>query len=474
MSDEQQQPPAVNELEAQAKLKQAQANAVKAEGEAAKARADAIKAEADAAKAERELPGAAELAAKARKAIAEADRDAADARTKHLSALIPDLSSLKDSSTVEVKEGGAFLAPFLTYGGLEHVAQTICNGVYGRLKTPVPRVLVTTDPNLTNADALYHDVMDGLVRLRQSAVKLLASLEQKGVRPAFEPTTALAAIAGAVPGILALFSAKRTVTTGAAAAPDSLAAAAAVISALHNQKSHDSIVLVLDEFRLVPDSGVHAAARALADERDRLVGKKVASGIEQDAAEVALAKADREEKALAKEAAPKDPKAHGIALETARQAIDRHQQIIDRTTREIGMIEALLTGIDSFTTAIGTVPAGARRSPLTTAALHEQLRGRPADATLEGTPAKPGEPAFTHVLLIKAQPGGSQHILDNRPLWFQDKFSTLVEISVTYVLITTATSEVTASGTATRVARAYGEMGKQPVLEYLDATQAVQ
>jgi hypothetical protein len=111
-------------------------------------------------------------------------------------------------------------------------------------------------------------------------------------------------------------------------------------------------------------------------------------------------------------------------------------------------VDALIDSIDRFSAAIRVIPTGARRSPLATAALYDELH---QDATSR----------FTHVLLVKAQPGESAQLVDDKPLWFKDKFSTLVEVNVTYMLLATDDSHVALAGTATAMASAHGDLGSK-------------
>lgn len=83
---------------------------------------------------------------------------------------------------------------------------------------------------------------------------------------------------------------------------------------------------------------------------------------------------------------------------------------------------------------------------------------------LQVPPTKGGGNGFTHVLLVKTQAGQAQQMLDNQPLWWRDKFSTVVEVSITYMLIDTCTSEIVASGTESAVESAHGKIGDPPTL----------
>jgi hypothetical protein len=355
------------------------------------------------------------------------------------------------ASTFETKEGSAAFSTFLSFGALDLIAETIKARIIRGLRDA--RVLVTGNTDLASSDAIYREVESGLDGLTTSARGLLDSLGDAGTTRTFLPaglTTVLGAVAGAVPGVLSLFSAQRTLITGKTTVDD-LAAMAAVVSALNNDRNDDELTLVLDDFRLVPDGRILAALKGLNAERQRLAEKKVRLGHEHEGAEAALLEARREEERLSSAAESKPPE-----VASARQVVKERQQAVEAIDVRISLVDGMLTSIDAFTAAIGKVPEGARRSALATAALHEQLH--PAAKASDGTQP----PGFTHVLLVKTQPGGSQQLNDNKPFFMADRFSTLVDVSVTYVLIKTEGSQVVASGTVTRIARAWGKIGDRP------------
>ena len=356
----------------------------------------------------------AQAEAEARGAATKAAKDAADARTAQLTALVPDLSKVKDS-TLEVKDGTTLFGRRLTFRALATAAAKVAEEV--KEHTADLTVLVTTDPDLASADAGYTDVTTGLEQLQVAALALLVPDwgsrrdEHENLRPfsgivpnrqaaklieglVTGPIPAVAtAVATALPSVLSLLSAQRSVTTGTAD-PSNLAAAAAVAGALLAEKAGPAVLL--DDFRLVPkESTVYAAAAEVAQLRQRLVAEKL--GLEDDAARSAA-------------------------------------------------IDTVVTAIDQFTTAMRTVPQAGGRSPLAAAALHEEVH--------------PENGGITRVLLVNSQPGQLLQVTENRPLWFKDRFTTLAEVGLLYVLIDTACSNVLAAGTATAVAKAFGSIGK--------------
>jgi hypothetical protein len=348
-----------------------EATVVKAEAEAAKAKADAEKAAADA--------------------------DAA--RRAGLLALVPDLSKVKDS-TLDVKDGPAIRASSLTFGALHQVTEQVATRVAAVVTRPA-RILVTSQVDLSSVDAIYFDVVKGLEELRDAAHRLIEPEPRHTELEPFGVTAALdlaGAVATAVPQVLSLFSAQRTLSTAAVSASD-LAAAAEVAGALRAQ---DGIPVVLhDDFRLVNDGPVYALAAEVSARRQQLIERRLTL----DAGEAA----------------------------------------------NIAVIEKLVDAIDAFLAGVHAVPAGATKSPIAFATLHELLHDS-------------GSSRLTHVLLVKMEAGQSQQVLEDRPLWFQDKYSTIVDLSITYILIATDDSQIVTAGSATGTASAYGKIGEPPTL----------
>jgi hypothetical protein len=114
--------------------------------------------------------------------------------------------------------------------------------------------------------------------------------------------------------------------------------------------------------------------------------------------------------------------------------------------------------------AIRTVPTGGKRSPLTTAALFELLHPGPGGQTAPSGNA-PQTHKLTHVLLVKSQAGTAAETIDNKPLWFEDHFSTIVDVSITYMLIQATDSEIVDADTVTVTAAAHGTIGEKPAID---------
>jgi hypothetical protein len=201
--------------------------------------------------------------------------------------------------------------------------------------------------------------------------------------------------------VLSLLAAHRTVTT-VATTPSDLAAAAASAGALKRANSQG--VVFHDDFRLTPQGAVYTKLEALNDRRRLLAARKT-------------------------------------VLEAAGAHPD-HDSPGDSSTGA-ALVDNLLAAVDAFMGSLRAVPQGSNRSPLTIAALRDQLH----DAS-----------GFTHVLLVKAEGASTQQVVDDR-LFRDDRFSVVAFAPITYMLVATATSEILAAGTASGEAKGRGKIG---------------
>jgi hypothetical protein len=394
--------------------------------EAAKAAADARTAEASAAKSERELeernsPAAeAQREAESQKATAEAQQGTAAAKQGELTAMLPDLSKV-DRGSLELKGDQPLFSSELSQRALAAATSSIAQRVGEALKDGVaPRILVTSDAELATSDAVYQDVMTGLEELTAAAAKIVEQTDSTPEEMASSfalPAAAVAGLASALPGALSLLSAHRTLTT-AAATVESIAATAATAGSLKALKPAPFVAH--DDIRLLPDGVVRAKLASLDQQRRLLLGRKM-DLVEEKAGIGAT-----------------DPGAEAK---------------IKALTARLGLIETILTAIETFTVSLRTTAEGATRSPLATAALREQLHSASADKAVE-------KGKFTHVLFVQAAPGSTQQVISDRPLWWNDKYSAVGVISVAYILIEVGHSEVVAAGSASGKATVKGSIGK--------------
>jgi len=447
MSEKSERVPTEEELEAI--LQKAQADARAAEAAARKAEAEARKAEAEAA--DLDSPsGQRARDGKNLQAVAEAEQKAAAARHSSITALVPDLSSVKES-TLEVSKGEAAIAAgSLTFGALSSAAQEIA-GYIGRMAAPTGgwNILVTSEQDLASPDSLYQEVMSGLADLNKAADSLLKHTAPTA--DVFEVAPLLPILSAALPHVLSLLSAERSVTTGPITVTD-LAAATAVAGALEGSLGN-KIAVVHDDFRLAREGRPKTQSAELAAKRNELMVRKLVLSDQKTLSDAELVSAKDHlkdaEKALADADKTKPHPDLEAAVNAARDEVKQRTIQSHNVTTRVSMVEALLSSIDAFTAAIRVVPTGGRRSPFATAVLLDQLHGGDSGAT----------PAFSHALLVKAQPAQFSQLTSDKPLWINDKFSTMVEVTITYMLIATSDSSIARAGAATATAVAYGRLG---------------
>ncbi len=447
-------PPQQPQLSPELQARKDKADVAKAEADAAKAAADARAADATARKtaaeaADHDAPSARQQReAEARKAIAEADKDAASARQTQLGALIPDFGKVKDS-TLDVKDGPSIGATALAFAALRRVADKMSQEIVASISVAHVRLLVTSDPDLATTDAQYQDVYTGLVDLASASDKLLDETDPEKIETAsFMPAMDLAAaLASAVPDVLSLLTSHRTVGTAAVTVTD-LAAASAVAGALKTRAP--ALTVLHDDFRLVPTGAVYEQADQLSQKRQQLGARKIQLNDKKSTVDGDLTDAQNKKKGLeddiAKATSDKQAEKFRVDLDNTEKQIAALTKHSGELSLRIGLIDGLTGSIDTFTTAIRTIPQGARRSPLAIAALQSVLHSQEPDKV-------------THVLLVKGEGGQAAQVTENRPLWFEDKFSTLADVSVTHILINLPDSAIVASGTTTSTAAARGTIG---------------
>jgi hypothetical protein len=441
-----------------------QAGVDKAVADAAKAAADARSAEAKAVKDERDAAetgsAAAQLerAAKARQATAEADKAAAAAQRDQIAAFIPDFSKV-ERGNLDLKGEKPLFAEPLAQRALDSAATSLAAAASRVLDKGQWRILVTSDAELATSHAAYLDVVTGLDQLTAAADKLLGELSDTSTLEFAPLGPALSALAGALPGLLSLFAAHRTVTS-AAVSIDDLAAAAATAGAFTRLK--DAGAVVHDDVRLLSTGGVHRRLATLSDRGQQLVGQRIALeaavASAQARLELARAKVDDALKALEKTTADEEP-AKRKALDQAREALGPLEQELSAATVKLGLVQSVKSAIDAFITSLTAVGAGTR-SPLTLAAMRERLHDVEDPAAAEGdAPADDGR--FTHVLLVKGNGGAAMQLVEDKPLWSDDTFAVVATAGITYMLIETGESRVLAAGNVGGSVEAHGTLGER-------------
>lgn len=399
-------PSSTDDPEKQAAIAKAQAQAKQAQAEARQAEAAAEKAEFENEQAKTSTAQAA-ADAKNRKDEAESYKDAAAARQAQIAALIPDFSKVT-ASGLDVKGDQTLFGTAMAQRALAGAAAELAKSVADALaNVGVVRLLVTSDAELATSDGAYVDVSTGLQGLIDAAKELLPPTPPAPPGPVpgapGAPRTAVlpiapvaGAIAGALPGLLSLFAAQRTVQSASATVAD-LSAAAAAVGAIRAAKANWT--LVHDDFRMMPSAGTVMA----------LVNQAVA--------------------------AHRELTAHSAEL-TAQGGHDA----------EVAKIDDLAKAVDTYLGAISAIPSGATQSQLSRAILREQLHGD-------------GGSAFTHALLVKSEGGSLHEAFDNKPLWFKDKFSVVAVISLTFLLIEAPSAIALTGGTIAKAATGHGTIG---------------
>ena len=399
--------------------------------------------------------------ADARKAAGDADAAAQKNRRDQLSAMLPDLSKVAASALTVASDGPAVGASALSFRAITDAGSAVAarltavrqQGGTATLAAGA-RVLVTSELDLATSDAGYLDVVTGLDEL----VKTIGTLAPAEAVDADQTAglgagDAATAVASAIPAVLSLLSAQRTLTTSATTANDT-AAAAAVIGALRRA----NITTVHDQFRTTPNGLVYGKLRSLDEARDRL---RLASLAEAEVVRVATADAatagatvDKLTKDIAKATNGQPTDDLETQLATATAALTTYQQALTAATARQTALDTVSTAADAFVAAIRAPGAGGTRSLLANAALREQLHEGGGDTA----------PSFGFVLLIKAEAGQTEQSTTNLPLWFKDRFSTIATASITFMLLQPTAGTIIDAGTVTAAASAHGKIGEEYTL----------
>jgi hypothetical protein len=385
--------------------------------------------------------------AERRQKVAEADRATADARRARVSSLLPDLA---ERGSLAVEAGEPILGSLVAHAALGAAADDVVAKVLPALEA-AEIVILTSDSDLASSDGNYLDVKNGLDQLTAAADRLAAELSRAPDTVETASVGALtAAFAAALPSVLSLLSAHRSIATKVVTVND-IAALSAVAGRLQDKKKK----VQLDDFRLVPDGGIANQVTQLHERRRCLVKIKLALDQTRISSETTRASLEEQLKELRTE------------LSEARKAgksVEQIQRKIESTTRErdsaategkdatvrVGLVDDALESIDTFGDALKTIPEGGKRSPLVSASLREQLHGT--------------DPKASHLLLVKAASGSTAQVVDDRPFWFNDRFTVIGSVSVSFVLLDTDSRLVTAAGVATGTARVAGKIGSDVVV----------
>ena len=423
---------------------------------------EALQLRLDTAKVEEQEALARKAAAEASAKEAEIATSAAEARQAQWKGLIPDLSSV-DRGELKAPDDKALVATILAYTAMRSAAAAVAKNL-----TPLPPdacVLVTSDPDLATDSATYREVKSAVYATLHHAENVLtlgavdAPDEPGHLEVANAAAAAGAAVAGAIPGVLSLLSAHRSISVVPTEKND-LAAAAAVVGVAMKLANDDAgPKFVHDDFRVSPDGEAFAWIADLAAKRLQLADRKAEIGVAKTAAD----KAALDEKTalgLKQEKYDKLPREQQTAellaeLRALKLKAGEADLLAQNIATRATIIDAAISAIDTLSASLRSVPAGARRSLVAAASLYEQLHASPA--------ANPRR--FTHALLVKSEGGQVQQTTSDRALWFKDKVSSLAESAISYILIDTRDGTIMKAGTEARTAQARGSIGSALVID---------
>lgn len=435
-----------------------EAAAAEAEAKARKAEADALAAELTSQQQERAAatydPDLAkhEAAATSRKNTASAELEAAKARREQIAALIPDLSTA-DRGSLTLNDTAPLGGTALTFQALQSAATAIVQDLnLSSGAVPKPLVLVTTDIDLASLDATHHEVVSGLQELIDSMKNL-----PDPTNPHLEsllPLDLAAGIASAIPGVLSVLSARRTLT-GATVMPNDTAAVAAISGALTSKAT-----VVHASLRPVRGCAVYTKLRELSGERNQLASDQLqqarAIQILSDQQTTKNSAITRLQAEIAKAKAAGNPVQDlQSQLADAEAAADQAANALSMARALLAKMDALAEASDSFNAAIRIVGQG--RSALATAALYEQLQAMDQE---DPQAASANPERFTHVLYVRAQTGEAHQATEDKPFFMKDRFSTFAVGAITYMLMDVQTGTITAGGTVAKSASAHGKLGE--------------
>jgi hypothetical protein len=347
---------------------------------------------------------AANRAANQRADTAKAEKSIMDSTFGQFAGAFPDLSKINPGSTT-VGSGTQLFASALAL----HALDSACREAAGKIAAKIPDknkyVLITTEADLASTDGMYAQVAKVLTQLQLTASQLIDRYRQPapqgrtdGDTRAHRESFALAgvgALASAVPAVISLFSANRTVA-GASTKADDLQAVIGVAAAMADQVP--PLKVLVDDFRTVDQKGpieilldkVNASRVALAGLKDELTASTT----------------------------PADVQA-------------------------LGQVNQVASVIDTFVGSILAIPSGGTRSAYTGAILRERIHNQTIDC----------------VVLIKGVSGSTAQVINDRPLWFKDKFTTVASAGLSWLIVRTSDGAVAGGGSQVSSMQLSGTIG---------------
>lgn len=343
-------------------------------------------------------------AAQQRADTAQAEKSLMDSSLGQFAGAVPDLSKVNTGSAT-VDAGTQLFGSALALQALGQASRAAAADIAARIPDKGKYLLVTTEADLASTDAMYTQVENGLQQLLQAAQALTAlaakesAPETAGAGATAHRESIVAAgvgiAAAALPAVVSLFSANRKIS-GASVSADDLQAVIGVAAAMTQQQP--PLKVLMDDFRIIDRTG------RISDLLDRVNAERLA---------LASRKAD-----LTGSVSPED-------------------------SRSLALVSQVASAIDAFLASILAVPGGATRSAYTSAILRERLHDGSIDC----------------VVLVKGVGGSSAQVVNDKPLWFKDKFTTIASAGLSWLLVAVADGAVIAGGSKVSTLEVTGTIG---------------
>jgi hypothetical protein len=339
-------------------------------------------------------------AAQQRADTAQAETSLMNSSFGQFTGAVPDLSKVSTGSTT-VDSGTQLFGSALALQALGQASREAAVEIAARVTAKNKQVLVTTDTDLASTDAMYVQVEEGLKQLLQAAQELTASPFTQPVSGSV--TEGLESIiagvglaAAALPAVISLFSANRKIS-GASVTADDTQAVIGVAAAMTQLEK--PVQVLMDDFRTLDRNGpVSELLASVNSQRLALTARKAE---------------------LTSTASPEG-------------------------TESLAVVGQVAAAIDAFLASILAVPAGATRSAYTSAVLRERLH----------------DGSIACVVLVKGVGGSTAQVVNDRPLWFKDKFTTIASAGLSWLMVDPASGAVIAGGTKVSTLEISGTIGE--------------
>lgn len=336
---------------------------------------------------------------------AQAEKSLMDSSFGQFAGAVPDLSKVSTGSAT-VDPGTQLFGSALALQALGQASRDAAADIAARIPDKSKYLLITTEADLASTDAMYAQVEDGLRQLLQAARALTTpAFIEYPPETADAGTTAhresiIAAGVGiataALPAVVSLFSANRKIS-GASVSADDIQAVIGVAAAMAQQQP--PLKVLIDDFRTVDRTGhISGLLNEVNTERLALAGRKAE---------------------LTGSTSPED-------------------------SSSLALVSQVASAIDAFLASILAVPSGATRSAYTGAIFRERLH----DGSIAG------------VVLVKGVGGSTAQVVNDKPLWFKDKFTTIASAGLSWLLVGTADGAVVAGGSKVSTLEITGTIGE--------------